>query len=50
MHEMITLIHIREEEFSNLKSQVTTSSLEQHGGRIKLPYVFTEKMMGFLKP
>lgn len=30
------------EDFTNLKSQFATSSLEQHGGRRKLPYAFTE--------
>ena len=30
------------EEFSNLKSQFVTSSLENYGGKRKLPYVFTK--------
>ena len=30
------------DEFNNLRSQIVTSSLEKHGGRRYLPYVFTE--------
>ena len=30
------------DEFNNLRSQFVTSSLEKHGGRRYLPYVFTE--------
>ena len=29
-------------EYANLKSQFVTSSLEEHGGRRKMPYAFTE--------
>lgn len=36
------MFQLSEDEFKNLKSQFVTSSLEQHGGRRKLPYVFTE--------
>ena len=31
------------EEFSNLKSQFVTSSLDSYGGKRKLPYVFTKE-------
>ena len=31
------------EEFSNLKSQFVTSSLDNYGGKRKLPYVFTKE-------
>jgi len=30
------------EEWQNLKSQFATSSLDEHGGKRKLPYAFTE--------
>ena len=33
---------LNEDEFNNLRSQIVTSSLEKHGGRRYLPYVFTE--------
>ena len=33
---------LTKEEFANLKSQIATSSFSIHGGRRKLPYVFTE--------
>ena len=33
---------LNEDEFNNLRSQFVTSSLEKHGGRRYLPYVFTE--------
>jgi len=36
------MFQLSEYEFKNLKSQFVTSSLEQHGGRRKLPYAFTE--------
>ena len=36
------MFQFSEDEFKNLKSQFVTSSLEQHGGRRKLPYAFTE--------
>jgi len=36
------MFQLSEEEFSSLKSQFATSSLDQHGGRRKLPYAFTE--------
>ena len=36
------MFQLSEAEFSNLKSQFATSSLEQHGGRRKPPYAFTE--------
>ena len=31
------------DEFSNLKSQIVTSSLDNYGGKRKLPYVFTKE-------
>ena len=36
------MFQLTEKEYSNLMSQFATSSLEKHGGRRKLPYVFTE--------
>ena len=36
------MFQLTQEEYENLKSQIATSSLEEHGGRRKLPYVFTE--------
>lgn len=39
---------LSEEEFVNLKSQIATSSLNEHGGRRKLPYVFTEQGIAML--
>ena len=36
------MFQLNENEYENLKSQIATSSLEQHGGRRKLPYAFTE--------
>jgi len=36
------MFQLTEKEYSNLMSQIATSSLEKHGGRRKLPYVFTE--------
>lgn len=42
---------LTEEEFINLKSQFATSSLESdngHGGKRKLPYVFTEQGIAML--
>ncbi len=36
------MFQLSEEEYENLKSQFATSSLEQHGGRRKLPSAFTE--------
>ena len=40
-----------EDEFLNLKSQIATSSLQEgngHGGKRKLPYVFTEQGIAML--
>lgn len=39
---------LTENEFLNLKSQIATSSLNEHGGRRKLPYVFTEQGIAML--
>ena len=42
---------LSEEEYGNLKSQIATSSLEnysRHGGKRKLPYVFTEQGIAML--
>ena len=43
---------LTQEEYENLKSQFATSSLnetgEEHGGRRKLPFVFTEKGIAML--
>ncbi len=40
---------LAEEEYINLKSQFVTSSLKnEHGGRRKLPYVFTEQGIAML--
>jgi len=36
------MFQLTENEYVNLRSQFVTSSLEQHGGRRYLPYVFTE--------
>lgn len=36
------MFQLSEEEFSNLISQFVTSRLDQHGGRRKMPYAFTE--------
>ena len=36
------------EEYSNLKFQFETSSLNEHGGIRKLPYVFTEEGVAML--
>ena len=36
------MFQLTEEEYENLKSQITTSS-SKHGGRRYLPYVFTEQ-------
>ena len=36
------MFQLSEDEYKNLKSQFATSSLEEHGGRRKLPYAFTE--------
>ncbi len=36
------MFQLSEKEYENLRSQFATSSLEQHGGRRKLPYAFTE--------
>ncbi len=33
---------LTEKEFNNLRSQFVTSSLNTHGGRRYMPYVFTE--------
>ena len=35
-------------EYLNLKSQIATSSLEKHGGRRKIPRVFTEQGVAML--
>ncbi len=42
---------LSEDEFLNLKSQIATSSLQEgsgHGGKRKLPYVFTEQGIAML--
>lgn len=42
---------IKKDEYTNLKSQIVTSSLEEennYGGRRKLPYVFTEQGIAML--
>ncbi len=36
------MFQLRKEEYDNLKSQFATSSLQEHGGRRKVPYAFTE--------
>lgn len=36
------MFQLDDKEYENLMSQIATSSLEQHGGRRKLPYAFTE--------
>ena len=36
------MFQLSKEEYTNLKSQFVTSSLQEHGGRRKLPYAFTE--------
>ena len=36
------MFQLQVDEFENLKSQFVTSSFDQHGGRRKLPYAFTE--------
>jgi len=36
------MFQLTEEEYENLRSQIVTSSLEQHGGRRYIPYAFTE--------
>jgi hypothetical protein len=36
------MFQLREKEYENLISQFVTSSLEEHGGRRKIPYAFTE--------
>ena len=36
------MFQLTKEEYENLMSQFATSSLEQYGGRRKLPYAFTE--------
>ena len=37
------MFQLTKEEYENLKSQIVTSSSEQHGGVRKMPYVFTEQ-------
>ncbi|WP_218950332.1 ORF6N domain-containing protein [Streptobacillus felis] len=39
---------MNEEEFKNLRSQIATSSLNKHGGRRYMPYVFTEQVIAML--
>ena len=36
------MFQLTEKEYENLRSQIVTSSLEQHGGRRYMPYAFTE--------
>ena len=36
------MFQLSKEEYENLMSQFATSSLEQYGGRRKMPYAFTE--------
>ena len=36
------MFQLTQEEYTNLKSQFVTSSLQEHGGRRKMPYAFTE--------
>ena len=36
------MFQLSKEEYENLISQFVTSSLEEHGGRRKMPYAFTE--------
>jgi len=36
------MFQLSEKEYENLRSQIATSSLEEHGGRRYMPYVFTE--------
>jgi len=36
------MFQLTEEEYENLRSQIVTSSLEQHGGRRYIPFAFTE--------
>ncbi|HQR74490.1 MAG TPA: ORF6N domain-containing protein [Sulfurovum sp.] len=36
------MFQLTEEEYENLRSQIVTSSLGQHGGRRYMPYAFTE--------
>jgi len=36
------MFQLSEKEYENLISQFVTSSLEEHGGRRKIPYAFTE--------
>jgi DNA-binding PadR family transcriptional regulator len=36
------MFQLSEKEYENLISQFVTSSLEEHGGRRKMPYAFTE--------
>ncbi|WP_298753351.1 ORF6N domain-containing protein [uncultured Arcobacter sp.] len=39
---------LTKEEYENLKSQIVTSSLSEHGGRRYIPYVFTEQGVSML--
>ena len=39
---------LTKEEYKNLKSQFVTSSLKEHGGVRKMPYVFTEQGIAML--
>ena len=36
------IFQLTKEEYENLRSQIVTSSLEEHGGRRYMPYAFTE--------
>ena len=36
------MFQLTEDEYENLRSQIATSSLEEHGGRRYMPYAFTE--------
>ena len=50
--QIVTLNRNETEEAENLKSQIVTSSLieNEHGGRRKLPYVYTEHGVSMLSP
>ncbi len=39
---------ITKEEYKNLKSQIVTSSIKEHGGLRKMPYAFTEQGVAML--
>ena len=50
--QIVTLDKTRKANSENLKSQIVTSSLteDKHGGRRKLPYVYTEQGISMLSP